>query len=74
MNALKKSLIKLTSWLLIFGGLFIYSCEPDHCAWCYDSSVIHVDREIEICADDRAELEYLVERAVSMGYDCKYKD
>ncbi len=62
--------------VLLSSSLFIYSCEPPLCAYCYDSGPllrVFDDRDIEICADDTYELEELVWMAEEMGYHCEYK-
>jgi len=69
----KKTFYIIISFLIIISGLFFHSCEPRYCAWCYERGTIHVDREIEICADNEDELLILVDQAEAMGYDCELK-
>ncbi len=62
--------------LLLGFSLFLNSCEPPLCAYCYDSGRllrIFDDRDIKICAEDTYELEELVWLAEDMGYHCEYK-
>jgi hypothetical protein len=62
--------------LLLISMLFLNSCEPPLCAYCYNTGpVLRVfdDRDIEICAEDQYELEELVWLTEEMGYYCEYK-
>jgi hypothetical protein len=68
--------IKILAPLLVGSCLFLNSCEPPLCAYCYDTGKllrIFDDRDIEICAEDAYELEELVWAAENMGYRCEYK-
>jgi hypothetical protein len=70
-----KTNIKILAPLLVGSCLFLHSCEPPLCAYCYDSGRLRIfdDRDIEICAEDAYELEEMVWVAESMGYRCVYK-
>jgi len=61
--------------VLLGSSLFLNSCEPPLCAYCYDSGRLNIfdDRDIEICAEDIYELEEMVWVAEDMGYRCEYK-
>lgn len=59
---------------IILSGLFLHSsCEPPLCAWCYELHTLKVGRDIEICADNQADLDELVWLTEEMGYYCEYK-
>lgn len=74
MKTIKKMLYRILTIIVVLSGMFLNSCEPTYCAWCYERGTIHVDREIEICADDKEELLILIDEAEAMGYDCELKD
>lgn len=69
----KHILTRLSALIVVTGSLFLYSCEPRLCAWCYERGTLHVDRDIEICADNEDELWELVDHAEAMGYECELK-
>ena len=67
---------KVLAPLFLFLLLFLNSCEPPLCAYCYNSGPllrVFDDRDIEICAEDLYELEELVWLTEDMGYFCEYK-
>ena len=70
-------IIRLVAASLLLSTLFISSsCEPPLCAYCYDRNGIlraFDDRDIEICAEDRYELDEMVWLAEDMGYYCEYQ-
>ena len=70
-----KIFIRIFALMLLFSGLFLNACEPPLCAYCYERGLLKVldDRDIEICAEDRYELDELVWLAEDMGYYCEYK-
>ena len=63
----------MSSLTIVISCLFLNSCEPPNCAWCYPTGSIHIDRAIEICADDQDDLLELVYTTESLGYDCDIK-
>ena len=74
---MKQNIIsRIFAVFLLSSCLFLNSCEPPLCAYCYDrGGLLRVfdDRDIEICADDLYELDELVWMAEEMGYYCEYK-
>ena len=74
MRIKKKKLFRLISILIVISSLFLDSCEPPLCAWCYDNNPLSWGRDIEICAKDQGELDDLVRVSEAMGYDCEYKE
>jgi hypothetical protein len=73
----KRILNRILSFILITSCLYLNSCEPIYCAYCWGSKFAHYfqSRRIEFCADTENELQEMINYAENeMGCYCEVQE